>query len=110
MSYSHFIFLLKSTPMNCCLKKFKKLVLGNDSCLPPNVLFNFPCNPNDLNLWELSLLLPPLQLVRAINNATQKFTLEYYIEHDNHYIYNNHLFKPILFCESVLVVKFAAYD
>lgn len=113
MSYSHSFFLFKSTCMNCCLKRnqySRNLCQKKMNVCSPSVLFSLPCNPDDLNLRELAFFLPSLQMVRPINNAIQKFTLEYHIECDNHYIYNNCLFKPFPFCESLLVTKFSAYD
>lgn len=109
-----FFFLFKCTCIMCCLKKSFNI---QETCIrkkmnvcSSSALFNLPCNPDDLNLRVLSLLLPPLQVLRPINNAIQKFTLEYHIECDNHYNYNNRLFKYFPFCDALLVIKFSAYD
>lgn len=114
MSYSHIFFSFQVYLHNVLLKKSFNI---QETCIrkkmnvcSPSALFNLPCNPDDLNLRVLSLLFPTLQVIRPINNAIQKFTFEYHIECDNHYNYNNHLFKSFPFCDSLLVIKFSAYD
>ena len=112
MSYSQlFSFHFKSTCMTCCLRRNFNI---QESCIRKRWMFAHQvlCLISHAiqMTWILESSPSSYQMVRPINNAIQKSTLEYHIECDNHYNYNNCLFKPFPFCESLLVIKFSAYD